>query len=327
MMNMSSFLFKAVPFLFSLFILTRPVCALEDSLSSRTLSQSIYGLQESAQRLIQGNDQLSAYVNEMSMKVGALQARLNQLAQENDALNQRSLMLSAENPVLTKKITALENEAFEKESQTEAVLDQMANQRTEIERLKGQSIRLDEQLAQLQANVAIAPEAVVPLSKEKMRLLKLIDESKERQAKLYDQIATIQGRTIVHISSQAEEQKAMNTVKQLEEEIGQMQSLRQTNANVAQKDDMQYKLLMSQVDLLQKNHDELEKLLARLQKDFKSEQQKRSMTVDDLRLRNNQEAIQKEIVILKSQVMDLRVQMVELDKRKAYLDALSRGGR
>jgi hypothetical protein len=149
----------------------------------------------------------------------------------------------------------------------------------------------------------------------------MIYDSKAQQTKLHEAIAQ------QHQSASSSPYiKAMAQRDFLKDQIQRLQQQKPLQGGSASPMDPQFQSdlqeLESQVALLQKNHDELENLLSQMQKkaqgiagqqDKAMEKDKLERSVEDLKIENYR---------LKSELTNLRNQMVELDKRKTRLSQL-----
>ena len=86
----------------------------------------------------------------------------------------------------------------------------------------------------------------------------------------------------------------------------------------------QFKHMDSELKVLQKNHDELEGLVAQLQKKAAASRAVPNERVEQAKLESNIKELKREGMGLKADLEAVRVQMVELDKRKTRLETMLR---
>ncbi len=153
--------------------------------------------------------------------------------------------------------------------------------------------------------------------KERLKLLKMIYDSKQRQEELQQEASTL--AQDIH-----QKETLINAVKDLQDSNDRLTRLSSSAAAGAKENwnDNEMRQLEIEVRDLQKNHDELEDLLAKMQNkvsqldvspDQKNEKHKLQASLDELDTEGK---------LLKKSLGELREQMVDLDKRKSHLEAL-----
>ncbi len=287
---------------------------------SNELSASMQSLYSSAQKLSMGNSILAVRLNEVNMKLNALQLRLKQLAVENSHLSEEAMKLQDVNPAKARKIADLEKESFDIDAQVEDLRTKIKTDADAMALAPTQALRLDRRLNEL-GILEYETKAPDDLnSKEKLQILKKISESKQRQSELYAKISSGQiALPQVQVQSAQEKNALLASIKQTQSEIDVLsKSFKSSMDNDVAAD---FKQMQMQVSLLQKNHDELEDLALRMQQKAQAMQKNVDQRAEYNRLKDNLDAINKEAKRMKFQVTDLRIQMVELDKRKTYLES------
>lgn len=287
---------------------------------SNELSTSMQSLYSSAQKLSMGNSILAVRLNEVNMKLNALQLRLKQLAVENSHLSEEAMKLQDVNPAKARKIADLEKESFDIDAQVEDLRTKIKADADAMALAPTQALRLDRRLNEL-GILEYETKAPDDLnSKEKLQILKKISESKQRQSELYAKISSGQiALPQVQVQSAQEKNALLASIKQTQSEIDVLsKSFKSSMDNDVAAD---FKQMQMQVSLLQKNHDELEDLALRMQQKAQAMQKNVDQRAEYNRLKDNLDAINKEAKRMKFQVTDLRIQMVELDKRKTYLES------
>ncbi len=288
------------------------------------LSSSVQSLYESAQKLSVGNSLLAVHVNEVNMKLAALQLRFKQLAMENDRLSEQALMLQENDPVKARKIASMEKESFDIDAQVEALKGKIKADADAMALAPIQEARFDRRLNELGLAQDSLPVVIDPSAKEKLRLLKMIEESKKRQEDLYAKIISGQVSVpVVRVESSAQKNALLAAIRRAQEEVDQLNAMSAARPQ-DDGDALQFKQLQVQVNALQKSHDELEGLVTRMQQKLQDVRKNDEQRTEYGRLKENLAQINKETQSLKMQLTDLRIKMVELDKRKTYLEAMTR---
>ena len=290
-------------------------------------SSELTSLKQSADRLAVGNEQLVAKNNALRISLSQYQGRLQKLLDESNALTRETLKLQDINSSRANKIADLEKNIFQLDTQMEHVGDDMKRDLAVLDRAKQDDERLTHQMATLGGSVIIpVAEPAKDMTKEKLRMLKMIDESKHRQEIISQQLMDSKRNkvvSVVTIEGPRDKEDLVKRIYRLQEEIDQLGKMHSNPLPQPQMwDEKELRQLDSQVSVLQKNHDELEELVSRMQE----KAQKGALTKDELkeqrRLQASFDDVIKENRQLKQNLNDLRLQMVELDKRKSYLESL-----
>lgn len=310
-----------------------PVCAqtvTTADVATDRFSKELADLKISADKLAFGNEQLVAKNNQLRIALSQYQGRLQKLIDEGNALTRDTLKLQDINSSRARKIADLEKNVFEVEAQMEHVADQMKSDQESVDRIKQDDMRLTHQIVTLGGSLTASaiepPVTTVDFTKEKLRILKMIDESKHRQEIISQQLVDSKRNkvvSVVTVETSSDKEDLVRRVHHLQDEIDQLSKMHGAVPKPEMWDEKELRQLDLQVNALQKNHDELEQLVARMQE----KAQKGTLTKDELqeqgRLKASFDDVLKENRKLKQDLNDLRLQMVELDKRKSYLENLA----
>ena len=219
---------------------------------SNELIRGVQSLYNSAQKLSVGNSVLAVRLNEMSMKLNALQLRFKQVALENNRLSDEALKLQENDPAMARRIADLEKAVFEKDAGIEDLKNKIKEDADAIALGPVQQARLDVRLNEL--GLVLTPEPVDPNpnAKEKLQILKMIDASKQKQQTLNMKITTGQVASHVRVISPEQEQRLLAGIAQVKTDIDQINKMsvgkEAGDVNLAE-----FKQIQTQVNLLQKN--------------------------------------------------------------------------
>jgi chromosome segregation ATPase len=294
------------------------------------LGNSLTMLKASVDKLSAGNIELAQKVGSMKARLTHMQARLQQLADQNNELTKASLRLQEPDPAQARRISELEGEIFSLDGKLEQTAEGIRRDQRELDRASQEEIPLTQRLNELgiDENTIIAPVAV-PLppsnAKEKLRLLKMIDDSKQRQTELYDQLARA-NVTLEAVSSISAKDRLIREIRVEQDAIDRLSELASAPPPAPQEtlDPAQMAKLEEEVKQLQKNYDELEGLVVQM----RQKAQKTTMSAAEKReqgkLRDNLEGLRAETKKLDADLSRLRRDMVQLDKRKTKLENASK---
>ena len=299
------------------------------NLSTDQLAGELAGLKTSTERLSAGNAALSVSNNALQSRLVPLQGPLQKLMDENNALTRSALKLQEVNPARARKIAELEKEAFDIDNKIEKLAEDINASRALIEGASKEDVRLNQRLKELGLSVPVAvpPPASVDTAqaqaKEKLRLLKMIGDSKQHQEDLYGKIAEAQKqrtKTVVRVETSSEKEVMLNQIVVLQEQVDQLKKTAAAPSDTGI-DSEQFSQLQAQVKALQKNHDELESLANRMQQKARKLPLTDDQRTEQNRLRSTLAEIEQEAHRMKAELNSLRRQMVLLDKRKTSLEA------
>jgi chromosome segregation ATPase len=283
--------------------------ALEDVLSN---------LKQSVEKLSLDNDQLEARDNAVKQQILDLQKQLNQLEAQADLLNKEIDRLKDNNPRRAQQISRLE----EKNSQ----LDDSA-QKTESDiKLIQQSLDAENQ----QDHQLPSPRslAVDHDQKERLKLMKMIYDSQQRQESLHQAISEFQKNTPLQPAASAlEHQQFLNEqIKDLEAQLAAYppQGIPADRGISGQGDDAQLRQLEVELKALEQNYLQLKDLMGQMDKKAQSVQMTVSDRIEKQKIQGSMDDLKRQGVALKIDLDDLRSQMVDLDKRKSSLEMMIR---
>ncbi len=298
-----------------------------DSAANR-LAGELTDLKNSADRLYAGNQALVTGNNELKVLLGKRQGQLAQLIDEGNNLTRASLKLQDINEARTNRIVQLEKAVFEIDSTDDHLVESLKKDKDEFDSRKQEDAFLSEQMMKLGiSNPVPTVSGSGNYTKEKLRILKMVAQSKERQQIIYDQIANTQKQVstaVVTVETSGDKEDLLVQISRLQAEIEQLGKMAQPQAVQRVWNVNELKQLDVQVKNLQKNHDELEDLVARMQQKAQKWSLSRDQMNEQAKLQSNFDEINKQNLRLRQDLNDYRQQMVELDKRKTYLESLLR---
>lgn len=138
--------------------------------ASADLHRELFALQQSAIKLAVNNDQWTARDNAIKQQVLGLQAQLGRLEAQGDLLNRAAARLQDENPRRSKQIARLEEENSD----------------------------LDHRIQKAEDDIKLIQESMASeagLQKEKLKLMRMIYDSRQRQEALHKAILKSQKST------------------------------------------------------------------------------------------------------------------------------------
>jgi chromosome segregation ATPase len=290
-----------------------------------TLGAGLSDLKASASKLSSGNANMTMRNTALKAKINEFQKQLGQLSEENNALTRAALKLQDQSPTRTKKITQLEKELFSLDEKMERLAADISTHADAIERAKAEDESLTARLNEIglkepaPAPVEVVEDVRGKQQKEKLRLLKMIADSKQKQIELHAKINTAKKNVPVidqSVSGRKEELQAK--IKEAEIELAKANA--QLPATPLEElTQEQVKQLEAQVKDLKANHAELDKLMGKMEKKVGKVTLTSDQRMQLAKLKESQEAINIESRKLKGQLADLRQEMVNLDKRKTQL--------
>ena len=294
--------------------------------AANKFGKGLSGLKDSADQLSAGNRALTAQNNALKLRLNQALLKLQQSIEENKSLTRASLKLQDGHPVRAKQIAQLEREAFEADAKMDRLAQEIKVDKDAIERAQADEQQLTKRLSEFGVNQAPTAPPVPDHQKEKLRLLKMVYESKQRQEDVHRQIWEVQKHApLAAVAVDTSGRKAIlsGQIKELQAEIEQLnKAARQVPPTQSAWEQDQMRQLEIQVKDLQKNSDELENLVGRMQQ----KTQKIALVPDEQaqqnKLRSSLSDLQRESEQMKKELGGLREQMVELDKRKTYLDSV-----
>ncbi len=274
--------------------------AQEDYIGPATsaLQDVLSNLQQSVQRLSADNAQLNSRDNDMKAQIAPLQQQLKALQDQGEALHQNSGQLPAKNPGRTQQIDRLEKENEDLDDRIQSAQEQLKTMDQSL-RDAGQE---HEQLLMKWQNIAGAPAPALSVDqqtagrwqKEKLRLMKMIYDSQQRQVLLHQAIRRFSRN------------RPPALYPQLSEET------------------LQVRRMEMQLKTLENNYLKLKDLMGQVAQRSGG----RGISVDERvqegKLQGHIQKLQRQGQALRVDLDELRSQMVDLDKRKSRLEHMIR---
>jgi chromosome segregation ATPase len=250
---------------------TPATAALQDVLSN---------LKQSVEKLSLDNDQLQARDNSIKQQISQLQTQLRQLEAQADLLNKDTDRLKDNNPRRAQQIARLE----EKNSELD---DRIQKTEGSIKSIQQSLDTEDQQLPKMSPSAFLAAEHS---QKEKLKLMKMVYDSQQRQESLHEAISEFQKNAPRVVANQG--------------------------------DDAQLLQLESELKDLEQNYSQLKDLMEKMSRKAQSSRMTISQHIEGEKLQSSIDDLNRQGVGLKVDLDDLRSQMVDLDKRKSYLETV-----
>lgn len=295
------------------------------NVAANRFSQQLNSLKSGTERLHAGNADLTARSSDVKGTVYQLHGHLQKAVDENKSLTRSMQRLQETHPSRTRKIEHLRRELSEYDDKMERVEDLIRISQRAIDAASKEDARLRQRLDEIGMAPPIDDEPPMPddsEQKEKLRLLKLIDESKEHQQELYYQVAQAKKQKevtqVVTVQTSGERQQLANQIGALEAQLEQLAKPQPPPEDPWKPE--QLVQVQDQIKALQQNHDELQELIGRMHQKAQSIPISQDQRNERNRLRASLEEIHQERRKIKTQLSDLRKQMVSLDKEKASLE-------
>lgn len=294
--------------------------------------QGLIDLKAGIDRLTVDNAALAGQNEALKGQLTQLRLQLGQTQQEQESLDQAALKLKATNETKTRQINEAREELASLNERLEKINAEIKLSAQGIEQKTKEEDELTKQALQMRlplaAAVTVSPEVVEVKPdprKEKLKLMKMIYDSKKHQEDLHESLLVAQKSAVSSGQAQAASRKVFlqEQIKQLEYDLAQMPlvevPLVESNWTQEQLKQMEFELKN-----LQQNHDELEALIGQLQKKNVAQQVQPAERNEQSKLAANIGELKREGGVLKGNLSDLRNKMVELDKRKTRLEAMLR---
>ena len=284
--------------------------------ATSALQDVLSNLKQSVEKLSLDNDQLEARDNAIKQQIAMLQSQLNQMEDQGERLSNEAGKLQDKNPRRSQEIAQLEEKDFDLDNRL---------QKTES------SIRSMQQ--SLGSEDGQGPESITPAmqaadhdQKERLKLMKMIYDSQQRQESLHEAISGFQKNTpVLPAAAALERQEALKEqIKSLEAEIaGYPPDDHQANGGALdQGDEAQVVELELELKTLEENYSQLKYLMQQMGKKAKLGQMTDGQHVELEKIQGNITDLNRQGVALKVELDDLRSQMVDLDKRKSRLEMM-----
>lgn len=245
--------------------------------AAQTLQGVLSTLKESVEKLSLDNDQLSSKDKDIKTQVSQLKTQLERLEYQGDVLKRTAAHLQDKNPHRAQQITRLEKENSDLDERIQKAQDSI------------QSIQQSLDAGHQSPGIPATDRQ----PQEKQRLIKMIEESQERQDALRHSILEYQKNN--------------------------------TSSSVSnQWDDAQLSRLERELKVLEKNYIQLKDLMEKMSKKVQNTRMTTSQQIEEEKLHKSLHDINMQSAGLRADLDDLRSQMVELDKRKSSLEVLIR---
>jgi hypothetical protein len=162
--------------------------------------------------------------------------------------------------------------------------------------------------------------------KEKLQLMKMIYDSQQHQAAMHQAISAYQQNTPIQPAASALEhqQSLKGQIQDLEAQLAAYpaQNIPAQAPVLDQGDDAQLQQLELELKALEQNYQQLKDLLEQMDQKARSVKLSVNDEIEKEKLQGNMEELKRRGVSLKIDLDDLRSQMVDLDKRKSYLELM-----
>jgi len=298
-----------------------------------SLHSVLSNLEDSVEQLGVANDQLANKDKYFKDQILQLQMQLGQLEAQGDVLTKKVGKLQEINPSRAEQIARLENENADLDNRTQKVGESIKLIQQSLDTGFQEDQRLLLQLKELASPKPAAPAVQTPevlaaqsRQKEKLRLIKMIYESQQRQDALHESILEFQKNTVLTpgASAFAHQQILKEQIKTLEDQLSAYPPERE-NAGITDRwDDDQLRQLEVELKVLEKNYLQLKDLLGKMTKKAQEAQATVSQHVEDEKMQNKVDSLNRQGEGLRADLDDLRSQMVDLDKRKSHLEDMIR---
>ncbi len=298
--------------------------ALQDVLST---------LKDSVDKLSVDNDQLAARDKSMKQQMAQLQMRLGSLRQEGDRLNQAAGKFQNSNPRRARQITELEGESFDWDNRIKKAQDSIALIQQSLDEKYKQDQALLLQLKDLTgATLPAAPQApslesqtALQVQLEKLKLMKMIADSQDRQAALQQSILDYQkSKSMLPQAAAINQQLVQDQINALQAQAAALPtpSIPVKLGSANQGDGLQAKELQLELKVLAKNYGQLKDLINQMDKKAGITKMSAEQHAQEEKLQGSLENLNHQSAGLRAQLDDLRSQMIDLDKRKTSLEEM-----
>jgi DNA repair exonuclease SbcCD ATPase subunit len=243
--------------------------------SVSSLQQGLSNLKQSVEKMGLSNAKLAMRDNDMKQQIIQLEMQLGRLQDQGHSLDKAVEVLRQENPRRTRQ----------------------------VERLEAQNDELVDRIHKAQAGIKSGREALGEGSelshsaedrqKEKLKLMKMIYESQQRQVSLHANIQEIQKSTPLPPP---------------------------TAAHAIQWDNSQLQQLQLELNFLERNYAQLKDLIQQMERKNRNTRAAVGEHVEEQKLQAAVDDLKRQGVKLMLDLSDLRSQMVDLDKRKTQLE-------
>jgi chromosome segregation ATPase len=320
-----------IKFIFIFFLASSGVAyAIEPVTNSMTqgLGQGLSDLKNSVDQLAAGNQGLALKNAELKSKLNESQMVLQKLAQENQSLTNAKQKLEEPNSVRARQIEQLESESKDLDHKINGLNDQITKAQDTLAADEKEEQEVNDHITQMLDHPPVVDPSSLPQElrdlqeqnqKERLADLKLISQAQEHCQLLQAQILDFQKG--FPVPSQPSKEKLQNEIQQVQAEITQLTSV-QKNPEGGDWTQEELQRLQESITDLEKKQDELKGLVAQMQKKTENMHYTADQKDETAKLQANIEKLKTETKNLKFDLESMQQQMVELDKRKAYLETI-----
>ena len=312
--------------------------AQEDNFTTATsaLQNVLSSLKQSVEKLGLDNDQLTAKDNAVKAQVLQLQLQLGQIEAQGEVLNKAADRLQEKNPRRSQQITRLEEENFDLDNRIQKAEVVIKSIQKSLDAGYQEDQRLLLQLKNMQNGLpgavdvpSMESQAAAHRQVEKLKLMKMIYDSQQRQESLHESILEFQKNTplLPAAGALAHQQQLKEQIKDLGSQIAAYPPETASSGNPGpanQWDDAQLRQLELELTVLEKNYSQLKDLMGQMTKKAQDAQMTVNQKVEGGKLQSNIEDLNRQGEGLMADLDDLRSQMVDLDKRKSRLETMIR---
>ena len=311
---------------------TLPAWAQDDDIGTATgaLQNVLVNLKQSVEKLSLDNDQLSTQENTMRSRVAQLQSQLGALQAQGEVLDRSVVELKGNSPRRAQEITRLEDENYQLDDQIQKDEVGIKSIQQTLEPAYQENQRLLVQLKGMGNALSVSPQPGAPVEqaddhaqKEKLKLMKMIYDSQERQEKLHEAIMNYQKDAPLRPADTALAQQEVLKVqiKELQATIDALPPDKPAEDGFAdQWDDRQMRQLQDELKVLERNYVQLKALMEQMTRKAQQIKPTVSEHVEEEKLQGNLEQLNRQAISLRVDLDELRAQMVDLDKRKSHLE-------
>jgi len=299
--------------------------------ATSALQDVLSNLKDSVQKLSVDNDQLAFKDNLIKQQVGQLQAQLVLLQNQGNLLNDSIEKLQVKDPDRAERITQLEGENFDLDNQTQKAEAQIKLIQESMDAGFHEDQQLLLQLKKLQ-NVIPSPlplQAVETPSdhqeKEKLKLMKMIYESQQRQVDLHKAIFELQKNTPIMPGAEAlaHQQYLKEQIKDIQDQLALAPTEKTSSDDGNSRwDSTQIAQMENELKYLEENYNQLKNLMNQMNQKAQSVRMTVAEHVEEVKLQNSIDELNRQSLGLRANLDELRNQLIDLDKRKSSLEAM-----
>ncbi len=300
----------------------------EDYGSISALEETLKDLRDSSDEIKRSNDQLHQFNTQLGQEITQLQLKLGQLQEQEKGLTQSAFRLQDKNEAKAKQIALVQKDLFALDAKFEKANADVKEAKDMLVKMNQEDQNLNEQLTEIQH---VLPEAISNTGslevdskrKEKINLLKMIDQSHVRQEQLNQALSQLRptGQAIETVQLLAQREAYQAQINELQRQLRELpMDVAVAGNDVYNPDDV--KTLMNQMASLEQNYSQLRDLWLKMQDKAQVLQMNPSQKIEKSKLAKNLTDLNQQSSILKGELQTLREQMVELDKRKTRLQEI-----